>query len=138
LDCIAETKGKRTSKEADKKLEDATKLLGDYEREYLFNNEDPTKYEEREMTFLKRMDEAKSKDQSRSAALSGLKAVSHSKVRLALVVLTHADTDPKKYEPQDKTKFRVDFFLQESLPSTATNIAVVTRECRLVIVVSVT
>jgi hypothetical protein len=113
LDCVAETKGKRTSKEADKKLKDATKLLGDYERKYLFNNEDPTEYELQGKTFLKRMDEAKSKDQSRSAFLSGLKAVYHSKVRLAPVVLTQTKIDPKKHEDelQDEAKFRVDFFL---------------------------
>jgi hypothetical protein len=139
LACVAETKGKRTSKEADEKMEKATKLLGDYEREHLIQNKDLTKDKERENTFLKRMDGAKSKDQSRSAFLSGFKAASQSKVRLAPVVITHTNTNPKKDEDnfQDKTTFRVDFILQESLPRTDTNTEVVPRECRLVMVVFV-
>jgi hypothetical protein len=142
LDSVAETNEKRTSKEADEILENAIKSLGDYKRRYLSNNEARDPEREREKMFLKRMDDAKSKDQSRSGLLSVLKAVSHSKVRLTPVVLTHTNTDPKKHEDEleDKKTFLVEFFLQESLPSADTNTTLVprvTREIRLAIVVSV-
>ncbi|KAH9979610.1 hypothetical protein BGW80DRAFT_1455295 [Lactifluus volemus] len=60
------------------------------------------------------MDGAKSKDQSRSAFFSGFKAASQSK------------KDEDNF--QDKTTFRVDFILQESLPHTNTNTEVVPQE----------
>jgi hypothetical protein len=88
LSCAADAKGK-TSKEADQKMKEATKLLGDYERKYHLKDQDPTEYIKQDNTLLKMMDEARSKDKSSSTMLSKLKERFHSKVRLAPVDLLH-------------------------------------------------
>jgi hypothetical protein len=78
LDSIVKAKG-QTSDDADEKLEDAIKMFCRYERKYLFKNEDPTEYERRDKTFLKRMDEAKTK---KLPILARLKKALLPKVRL--------------------------------------------------------
>jgi uncharacterized protein YfaP (DUF2135 family) len=106
LDSIAQTEGKTTSKVADEKLDKATEKLGEYDRKYCFK-EGSTEYKTPDKTFLKRMEEAKSKDKSRTSLLSKLKAVFQ----------------------KDEPTFRVDFQLQEPWISPLDRKIVVHREC---------
>jgi hypothetical protein len=88
LSFAADAKGK-TSKEADEKFQEATELLGDYERKSLLKGQNPSENGRRDSTVFKRMEEAKSKDKSSSTMLSKLKEKFHSKVRLVPVDLLH-------------------------------------------------
>ncbi|KAH9979612.1 hypothetical protein BGW80DRAFT_1557221 [Lactifluus volemus] len=94
LRCAAEAKGK-TSKEADKNFKDATELLGNYEREYRFKGQDSTEYEKQHTTFLKKMEEATSKDKSSSMVLTKMKETLHS--------ITHDESQ----EPTRIVEFRL-------------------------------
>jgi hypothetical protein len=111
LSCAAETKGK-TTKEADQKMEEATKLLDNYERKYLFRDEDPTVYQRRDRTVLKRMDEAMSKDKSLSSStiLPKLKSI----VRLTHVALPHINIDPQMRRDDEIPTRVVEFLLCQS------------------------
>ncbi|KAH9955533.1 hypothetical protein BGW80DRAFT_1450535 [Lactifluus volemus] len=77
IELRTEAKGK-TSKEADKNFKDATELLGNYERKYRFKGQDSTEYEKQHTTFLKKMEEATSKDKSSSMVLTKMKETLHS------------------------------------------------------------
>jgi hypothetical protein len=125
LRCVAETKGK-TSKEADTNLKDATKLLGNYEEKY-FTDKGPTDYEKKDKTFLKRMEEATSKDKSSSTILSKLKETIQSIVRLIHAALPHINVDPQtRDESQEPTRV-VEFLICQS--PTDENPISVRREC---------
>jgi hypothetical protein len=86
LSCAADAKGK-TSKEADEKFQEATELLGDYDRK--LKGQNPAENGKWDSTVFKRMEEAKSKDKSSSTMLSKLKVMFHSKVRLVPVGLLY-------------------------------------------------
>jgi hypothetical protein len=88
LSCAADAKGK-TSKEADEKFQEATELLGDYERKSLLKDQNPPENGKWDSMVFKRMEEAKSKDKSSSTMLSKLKVMFHLKVRLVHVDLLH-------------------------------------------------
>jgi hypothetical protein len=88
LNCAADAKGK-TSKEADEKFQEATELLGDYERKSRCKDQNPADNGKWDATVFKRMEEAKSKDKSSSTMLSKLKEKFHLKVRLVPVDLLH-------------------------------------------------
>jgi hypothetical protein len=129
LSCAAEANGK-ISKEADEKFQKATDLLGDYERNCYFKNEDPTVYEKNDRTVIKRMGAAKSEDKSSSTILSKLKEKFHSKVRVAPVSLPHTNTDPQIHEDESSVPTAVvEFHLLES--PTDKEPTIVERECWL-------
>ena len=135
MNCAADAKGK-TSKEADEKFQEATELLGDYERKSRCKDQNPADNGKWDVTVFKRMEEAKSKDKSSSTMLSKLKEKFHLKVRLVLYLLTYCitNTDPKTHEEQSQEPTTVVKFLLRESP-TDINPTVVHRECRLVVIV---